>query len=76
MAIQDLVCGQGAREAAHMARLVLRRGSALTHSAVATAIQRAVERRELQALDYRMRRDARIGLCEAHELARKLLWRA
>jgi uncharacterized protein YjiS (DUF1127 family) len=76
MAIQDLVCGQGTREAMHLARLVLRRAAAVAQSAATWVLRRATERRELRALDGRMLRDARIGPCEAHALLRQPLWHA
>ena len=76
MAIQDLVFGQGACEAMHLARLVLRQAAAVAQGAATRVSRRVTERRELRALDGRMRRDARIGPCEAHALLRQPLWHA
>jgi uncharacterized protein YjiS (DUF1127 family) len=76
VAIQDLVCGQGARETVHLARLVLRQAAAAAQGAAARLLRRAMERRELRTLDGRMLRDARIGPCEAHALLQQPLWHA
>ncbi len=67
---------QSARDATHGASLALRRTAGLAGTAMSTWMRRATERQELLALDWRMRRDARIGPCELHKAVRKPLWRA
>lgn len=73
-AIQAVICGQDLRHLAGMAWIALRQGAA--QRALRLAHRRAVERRELEALDGRMQRDAGLGPSEVQALLRKPLWQA
>jgi hypothetical protein len=50
LTILNLVCSQGARDAAFMAWLLLRQGTAFARHAMATAVRRVGECQELQKL--------------------------
>jgi hypothetical protein len=50
MPILNLVCSQGARDAAFMAWLLLRRGNAFARHAMTKAVQRLSDCQELQKL--------------------------
>jgi hypothetical protein len=76
MTIQNLICNRDAQKAVHLTWLVLRHAIARARHAIAVVMQRAAENRELQALDWRMRRDISLGSCEMHVLVRKPIWRA
>ncbi|MBL6458234.1 hypothetical protein JMJ55_23125 [Belnapia sp. T6] len=73
-AIQTMICGQDLRHLAHMAWIALRQGTGAAQRAVRLAHRRAVERRELDALDGRMQRDVGLGPSEVQALLRKPLW--
>jgi hypothetical protein len=50
LTILNLVCSQGARDAAFMAWLLLRQGTAFARHAMTTAVRRVGECQELQIL--------------------------
>ena len=50
LTILNLVCSQGARDAAFMAWLLLRQGTAFARHAMAAAVRRAGEWQKLQTL--------------------------
>jgi hypothetical protein len=58
LTILNLVCSQGARDAAFMAWLLLRQGNAFARYAMAAAVRRAGECQELQKLAQRSLRRA------------------
>ncbi|WP_236037751.1 hypothetical protein [Belnapia arida] len=74
--VQTLICGQDLRQLAYLAWIALREGAGAAQRAMRLAYRRAVERRELDALDGRMQRDAGLGPPEVQALLRKPLWRA
>jgi hypothetical protein len=58
MTILNLVCSQGARDAAFMAWLLLRQGNAFARRAVVIAVRRAGESQELQKMAHKSLRRA------------------